>query len=193
MQAAVFLDRDGVLIEDVDALRSPDGVRLLPGAADATTRLRAAGFMLVMVTNQPVVARGLCTLEDVARVHDELDRRLQLAGSAPLDARYVCPHHPDADDPAYREACDCRKPRPGMLRRAAAELGLDLERSYMVGDRPSDVAAGAAAGCTTVQLLSGRHADAPIVSPEPFDPNIEPVATVPDLAAAAHWILARGS
>jgi D-glycero-D-manno-heptose 1,7-bisphosphate phosphatase len=193
MQAAVFLDRDGVLIEDVDRLVSPDQVRLLPGAADAVARLKDAGLALVLVTNQPVVARGLCTLEDVDRVHDELDRRLELAGGSALDARYVCPHHPDADDPRWREACDCRKPRPGMLQRAARELRLDLDRSYMVGDRPSDVAAGIAAGCTTLQVLSGRHADPPIVSPEPFDAQAEPAATVADAAAAADWILARGS
>ena len=157
MQAAVFLDRDGVLIEDVDRLVSPDQIRLIPKAPDGARRLKEAGFALVMVTNQPVVARGLCTLEDLDRVHDELDRLLERAGGPALDARYVCPHHPDADDPRWRTACDCRKPLPGMLRRAARELRLDLGSSYMVGDRPSDVAAGVAAGCTTVQVLSGRH------------------------------------
>jgi D-glycero-D-manno-heptose 1,7-bisphosphate phosphatase len=193
MQAAVFLDRDGVLIEDVDRLLSPDRLSVLPGAAEALARLGGAGFALVLVTNQPVVARGLCTLDDIDRIHDELDHRLRAAGGPALDARYVCPHHPDADDSAYRVSCDCRKPRPGMLVRAARELRLDLERSYMVGDRPSDVAAGAAAGCTTVQVRSGRHDAPPIVSPEPFDPTLEPVATVPDLTAAADWILSRPS
>jgi D-glycero-D-manno-heptose 1,7-bisphosphate phosphatase len=193
MQAAVFLDRDGVLIEDVDLVVSPDQVRAIDGAAAALRRLKDAGFALVMVTNQPVVARGLCTLDDVDRVHDEVDRRLEADGGPRLDARYVCPHHPDADDPRYREECDCRKPRPGLLQRAARELGLDLPRSYMVGDRASDIAAGAAAGCTTVQVLSGRHEDPPIVSPDPIDPGLEATATVPDIGAAADWIASRSS
>jgi D-glycero-D-manno-heptose 1,7-bisphosphate phosphatase len=193
MQAAVFLDRDGVLIEDVDLVVSPDQVRTIAGAAEALRRLKDAGFALVMVTNQPVVARGLCTLEDVDGIHDELDRLLEAGGGPALDGRYVCPHHPDADDPRYRRECDCRKPRPGLLERAARELALDLTGSYMVGDRPSDIAAGAAAGCTTVQVLSGRHEAPPIVSPEPIDPDLEAAQTVPDVGAAADWIASRAS
>ena len=193
MQAAVFLDRDGVLIEDADLLLSPDDLQPFPGAAPALARLKDAGFALVMVTNQPAVARGLCTLEEVDRVHDELERRLALAGGSALDGRYVCPHHPQAEDPRYRADCDCRKPRPGMLHRAARDLGLDLRRSYMVGDRRSDVAAGAAAGCTTVQVLSGRHDDPPIDSPEAVDPELRASVTVADVSAASDWILAARS
>lgn len=189
---AVFLDRDGVLVEDVDALLLADQIHLLPGAAEGTRRLHAAGFALVMVTNQPIVARGMATEADVERLNGEIAERLAAAGGARLDAAYSCPHHPHADVPDYRVECDCRKPRPGLLTRAAAERGYDLARSYMVGDRPTDVLAGQRAGCRTVQVLSGRHADPPIVTSDAHPADVRPDHVAAGLREAAEWIAAQG-
>jgi D-glycero-D-manno-heptose 1,7-bisphosphate phosphatase len=184
------LDRDGVLIEDAPLLVDPQHVRLLPGAAEATRRLHAAGFMLILVSNQAVVARGIATDEDVERVCDEVDARLQTAGGSPMDARFWCPHHPHADLSRYRIVCECRKPRPGLLLLAAAEHGIDLGESFTVGDRMTDVMAGRAAGTATVQVASGRHADPPIVTGGPLPDQVEPDHFCEDLLAASEWILA---
>ena len=142
---AVFLDRDGILIRApvVDgfprSIRSVEELELEPGAVGSCTALRAAGFLLIVVTNQPDVARGLLSRETVDVMH------ARLAELLPLDDIRVCPHA-DAD------ACECRKPKPGMLVEAAREHGIGLERSFMVGDRRNDVEAGRAAGCTSVFL-----------------------------------------
>jgi D-glycero-D-manno-heptose 1,7-bisphosphate phosphatase len=185
---AVFLDRDGVLVRDPDLLVRAEQIEVLPGAAPAVRRLREAGLPVVVVSNQPVVARGLLTEADVCALEAEVERRLRAAG-ADIDAFYYCPHHPNATVPLYRDACQCRKPRPGMLLRAARDLDLDVHASAMVGDRPSDVAAGRRAGCRTVVLVeSGMHAAPPIASPDPQVVD-RPDAAVPDLAAAVDLIL----
>ncbi len=186
---AVFLDRDGVLIEDVHLIVDPAKVRVLPGVVDALTRLKSAGFKLVVVTNQTVVARGLATEADVAHLNRHMAGLLTTQGAPALDAIHVCPHHPKASLPQYRQACECRKPAPGMLVRAARELGVALSLSYLVGDRLTDIAAGARAGCRTALVETGRHVDAPIESAEPVDPSLRPDHVCRDLAAAADWIL----
>ncbi|HKI33283.1 MAG TPA: HAD family hydrolase [Gemmataceae bacterium] len=147
MRPALFLDRDGTLIEDVSYPRDPDRVRLLPGAAGALRRLARAGFALVIVSNQSGVGRGLFSRAEAEAVHAEVMRRFAEVGVV-FDGAYYCYHAPD-------EGCDCRKPAPGLLVRAAAELGLDPGRSLMVGDKPIDVEAGAAAGCRGVLLGAG--------------------------------------
>lgn len=154
LKRAVFLDRDGVVIEDSHYNGDPARVRLVPGAADAITALNRTGWIVVVVSNQSGVARGLFTLESVGTVHERIAELLR-ASAARIDAFHFCPHHPEADVLEFRADCDCRKPRPGMLRRAAAELGLDLVASWMIGDRASDLEAGAAAGCRTVLVRSG--------------------------------------
>jgi D-glycero-D-manno-heptose 1,7-bisphosphate phosphatase len=153
---AVFLDRDGVLVDDPGYLSDPDAVRLLPGAARSLVALRAAGWRLVVVTNQSGFARGHFTEERLAGIHARLGELLA-AGGATLDAIYYCPHHPDGSAGAYRRACDCRKPLPGLLLAAARDLRLDLAACWMVGDQPKDVAAGRAAGCRTI-LIGGEGA-----------------------------------
>lgn len=190
MKAAVFLDRDGVLVEDLGLLTRPEELRVLPGVPTALTRLKQAGFALVVITNQPVVARGLARESDVQAVHHSLEASLLAAGAPRIDAWYYCPHHPKAEVSAYRVICDCRKPRPGMLRQAARDLGLDLAASFMVGDRITDVAAGASAGCRTVLVETGKHTAAPITLVEPLDPNLAPDRVCADLSAATDWILA---
>jgi D-glycero-D-manno-heptose 1,7-bisphosphate phosphatase len=189
-ERAVLLDRDGVLIRDVDLLTDPSDVELLAGVPTALVRLRLAGFALLMVTNQTVVARGLASLDEVRHLNADIMQRIIDAGGPELDGVYVCPHHPHANLPEYRVACDCRKPRPGMLRAAAAERGLDLGASFVVGDRMTDVAAGAAAGCRTVLVHSGRHCDAPIVTVDAPSAGLRPDHECAGLEEAARWIAA---
>jgi D-glycero-D-manno-heptose 1,7-bisphosphate phosphatase len=148
MQPAVFFDRDGTLIEDRGYLGDPEQVVLLPEAAEAVRLAGTAGYAVVVITNQSGVARGLYTEADVAAVNQRLVDRLAVA-AASVAAIYHCPHHPlVGDDAAYTRWCQCRKPRPGMLLRAAREHDLDLRRSAMIGDFVTDVQAGAAAGTT---------------------------------------------
>ena len=185
---AVLLDRDGVLVPDDGLLTDPDRLRLLPGVASALAMLAAAGWRLAVVTNQPVVARGLIDEAGLARIHDRLRALLTAAGAPFLDGIFACPHHPEADVAAYRLACACRKPRPGLLLQAAAAHGYDLARSWMVGDRPSDIAAGRAAGCRTILVETGRHADPPIRG-DGYEAGCDPDHRCRDLLAAADVIL----
>ncbi len=189
LSRAVFLDRDGVIIEDVDWLIQPGQIRVLPGVPQALRRLARAGFRLIVATNQPVVARGLATEAQLETLHAAMAAQLTAAGAPPLDRFYFCPHHPNATLPAYRVICDCRKPRPGLLLRAARDFRLDLPASFMIGDRPTDIAAGAAAGCRTILVQTGKHLQPPIQTADPMDPSLKPDWTCADLSAAAEWIL----
>jgi D-glycero-D-manno-heptose 1,7-bisphosphate phosphatase len=146
---AVFLDRDGTLIEDVGYPRDPETVRLLEGAVEALVALRRAGYALVVVSNQSGIGRGIVKQEQAEAVHERFVEELRAHGVELDDVRY-CPHTPE-------DACDCRKPAAGLLLASADELGIDLARSFMVGDNPTDVDAGRAAGCRTV-LLGGEGA-----------------------------------
>ncbi len=185
----IFLDRDGVLVEDHGLLLEAGAFRVLPGVPQALRRLQAAGFALVVVSNQAVVARGLLGEADLLALQAALERLLQAQGAPALDGFYYCPHHPAATLPAYRIDCDCRKPRPGLLLQAARELGLDLQASFMVGDRPTDLQAGHRAGCRALWVRTGRHSDLPIETTEKLAPDV-PVAFVGDtLLEAADWIL----
>jgi D-glycero-D-manno-heptose 1,7-bisphosphate phosphatase len=157
---AVFLDRDGTLIEEVNYLSAPEQVRLIPGAAEAVRRVNDAGALVVVVTNQAGVARGYFPESRVTEVHARLSGLLAECG-ARIDAYYHCPHHPTEGVGAYRVACDCRKPRPGLLLTAARELGIDLARSWMIGDKPCDARAGEAAGCRTLLVRTGHGRDLP--------------------------------
>jgi histidinol-phosphate phosphatase family protein len=178
---AVFLDRDGTLIEHVPYLSDPALVRLLPGAAEALVRLRRAGFACVLVTNQSAIGRGMLTVERLEEIHAELDRQLAAHGAA-LEAVYYCPAAPGGADRTVVE-CPDRKPGPGMLLRAAAERRLDLAASWMVGDLISDVMAGLNAGCRSILVHSGQTTAAAA----PPLPGRTLVAA--DLAAAAEVIL----
>lgn len=130
---AVFLDRDGTIIEDSGFVREPDRVRLLPGAAEAVSMLREAGYLAIVVTNQSGIARGLLTEPEYQAVATRMEALLA-AGNAGIDATYMCPHHPDVTGP-----CECRKPGTLHYRQAAERFGLDLTRCWWVGDRPTDV------------------------------------------------------
>jgi D-glycero-D-manno-heptose 1,7-bisphosphate phosphatase len=143
-ERAVFVDRDGTVIEDPGYLSDPESVRLVPGAADALRELGDRGFRLVVVSNQSGIARRLISEEQAAAVHERFVAELARRGVR-LDGVRYCPHAPDA-------GCACRKPLPGLLVEAAEELGVDLARSFMVGDKQSDVEAGRRAGCRTILL-----------------------------------------
>jgi D-glycero-D-manno-heptose 1,7-bisphosphate phosphatase len=186
---AVLLDRDGVLVPDEGLLTDPGRLRLLPGVPAALTRLAAAGWRLAVVTNQPVVARGLIDEAGLAAIHRHLTDLILAAGGPRLDGIFACPHHPEGTVAAYRQACACRKPRPGLLLAAAAAHGYDLARSWMVGDRPSDIAAGRAAGCRTILAETGKHTAAPIRGAG-WEAGTDPDHRCADLAAAAGIILA---
>ena len=181
-RAAVFLDRDDTLIANVPYLSDPAGVRLLPGASGALGALRRAGFALVLITNQSAVGRGLITEHRLEEIHDELGRLLAEQGAA-LDAIYYCPDVPVGDDRTVVENPN-RKPGPGMLHRATADLGLDLDASWMVGDLISDVLAGLNAGCRSI--LVGSNAT---LSELPPGAIRDRVFTAPDFSAAAELIL----
>lgn len=144
LSRAVFLDRDGTLIEDVGYPRDPERVQLLEGAVDGLRRLRAAGLQLVVIGNQSGVGRGLVTELEARAVHERFVAQLEHHGVR-LDAAKYCPHAP-------WDGCACRKPQTQLLLEAAAELGVDLGSSYMVGDKASDVETGSRAGCRTILL-----------------------------------------
>jgi D-glycero-D-manno-heptose 1,7-bisphosphate phosphatase len=143
-RAAVFLDRDGTLIEDVGYLSEPGSIAFLDGAVDALQALRELGFALVLVSNQSGIARGLISVQQAEAVHRRFAADLEAEG-IDLDAVRYCPHGPDA-------GCPCRKPLPGLIVDAAKELGIELDRSFVVGDKATDVEAGRRAGCRTIQL-----------------------------------------
>jgi len=151
---AVFLDRDGTIIEEVDYLDSLDKVELLPGIPEALFALRAGGFKLFVVTNQSGVARGLFDETFVHETHEFLSRKLKEFG-CPVDGFYFCPHHPTEGRGRYRIQCSCRKPKPGMILQAIKEHNLDLSQCWMVGDKKSDIMAGKNAGIKTVLVLTG--------------------------------------
>jgi D-glycero-D-manno-heptose 1,7-bisphosphate phosphatase len=152
--AAAFLDRDGTINLDSGYVRAPEQVRLLDGAGTAIGRLNRAGVRVIVVSNQSGLARGMLDERTLGRIHERL-RELLAGHHARLDAVYVCPHLQVAQGATvtrYAAACDCRKPLAGMLHRAASDWGLDLSACWMVGDSPTDVAAGRRAGCRTIQI-----------------------------------------
>jgi histidinol-phosphate phosphatase family protein len=173
----VFLDRDGVLVREMDYLRAPSQLAVLPGVPQALKSLRAAGFKLIVVTNQSGVARGYFSLAMLARIHRELKRRLAKAG-AKWDALYFSPHAADS-------AHSWRKPGIGMLKAAKKRYGLDVKSSYFVGDTTTDVQTARNAGCASILVRTGK------AGRDGKYPKAKPDKICRDLAAAARWILAR--
>lgn len=155
---AVFLDRDGTINEEVSFITRPEQLKLLPGAAQAVRMIRDAGYRVVVITNQPVVARGDCDIPGLLRIHDHMERELSRE-RAFLDGIYYCPHHPDkgfeGERPEYKIECDCRKPADGLVQQAERELNLDLGASWFIGDRTTDVQTAHNAGIRSVLLRSG--------------------------------------
>jgi len=181
---AVFLDRDGTLVDELGFLRRADDLRLLPGAAEGVRLFNRAGWKVVVVTNQSGIARGLLDEPTLAGIHARLEQELA-RGGAHLDAIVHCPHHPEEGLPPFRRACDCRKPAPGMILAAARRLGLDLGESWTIGDSRRDLEAGARAGLAGgVLVLTGKGE----AERERFPADAPPL-TAEDLPSAARRVL----
>lgn len=174
MNRAVFLDRDGVINAMVydqegilDSPYDPEQFELLPGVGEGVRKINEMGLLVILISNQPGVAKGKCTLQILEAIAQKMEANLAALG-ARLDASYYCLHHPQAIIEEYRINCNCRKPKPGLLLKAAEELAIDLKSSYMIGDKPTDVQAGQAAGCKTI-LLDRHHLLGPKdkLDPEP--------------------------
>jgi histidinol-phosphate phosphatase family protein len=185
LRSAVFLDRDGTLIREVNHLTSPDQVELLSGVATSVRRLNRNGTLAVIITNQPVVARGGITVEGLAQVHARLEWLLGLDGAF-IDGLYFCPHHPDkgfpGEVPELKVPCRCRKPQPGLIEQACQDLSIDKRNSWMIGDSTSDIEAGRRAGIRTILLRTG-YAGSDVKY------AIRPDYICPDLPDAVEWIL----
>ena len=185
---AAFIDRDGTLTEEVGYVNHPSRLKLLPRSAAAVRRLNEAGIAAVVVTNQAGIARGYFS-EDVLRATNQvLVEQFKKAG-AHLDGIYVCPHHPSEGEPPFRADCDCRKPSPGLLLRAAADLDLDLGASVVVGDKASDLAVARRVGARSILVLTGYglgeweygRAHCPVT----------PDHVAADLLDAVEWVIAH--
>jgi D-glycero-D-manno-heptose 1,7-bisphosphate phosphatase len=190
---AVFLDRDGTIIREYGNFWEPSQIELIGGAADAIRRLKAAGYMAIVTTNQSGIAQGVFD-EHQFWIGEQKMEELLAAQGIKLDAVYFCPHHPTKGDTPYRADCECRKPKPGMIMRAAREYGIDLPSSYMIGDSDDDVGAGNAAGVRTIKVDTGYgRGVSPIGRHDIIDPATgkppRPTAQAPNLAEASHWIL----
>lgn len=151
---AAFIDRDGTLSEEVGYINHPSRFRLFPYAADAVKLLNAHEWLAVIITNQAGVARGYFDEAMIQTIHDNLKLELQSAG-AQIDGIYYCAHHPSVGKPPYRQDCDCRKPKPGLIKLAATDLDIDVEQSWMIGDRYSDIQLARNAGVRAALVLSG--------------------------------------
>ena len=180
---AVFLDRDGTLVVEKGYITIADDIELLPNAAKAIVRLRDAGWKVFVVTNQGCVAKGMISEDELGFIHFRMMSMLGMEG-AEIDGIYTCMHHPEGSVAEYAIECDCRKPLPGLLERAASEHDVDLTASYMIGDTLRDLEAGRAAGAQSVLVLTGKGQRAAAE-----DHGAVHVAA--DLAAAVDWLLSR--
>lgn len=181
-EAAIFLDRDGTINEEVGYLNSLAQLVLLPQAALAIAMINASGMKSIVVTNQSGVARGYFTLAFVDRVHQQIQAMLA-PHDAHLDAFYCCPHHPEGQG-IYRRMCHCRKPEPGMLLTAAHDMGIDLGRSYLIGDTGKDMQAALQAGVKAVLVRTGYGREA-----ETERSNVNYNYIADDILAAVKWIM----
>jgi len=186
MRKAIFLDKDGTLIEDVPYNWDASLIRLMPGVGKGLRRLQAAGYALIVVSNQPGVAHGFFSIEALGHVETTL-RALLAEENIQLDGFYYCPHHPDGRIAAYATACDCRKPLPGLLVQAAADYAIELRASWMIGDILHDVEAGRRAGCHTILIDNGHETEWHLGR------HRCPDAMAADVASAAEIILALDS
>jgi D-glycero-D-manno-heptose 1,7-bisphosphate phosphatase len=188
MRRAVFLDRDGTMIEERGYLDRLDLLTLFASTPDAIRLLNRAGFAVIVITNQSAIGRGIIDEAFLGEVHAALDARLA-AGGARIDRYYFCPHHPEATLEAYRHTCRCRKPGPGMIEQACRDLNIDPQQSVMVGDRWLDVAAGQAAGTKTILVRTGHGAHEAAHAPE----SARADAILNNLMEAVGWILRTSS
>jgi len=190
MNRAVFLDRDGTVNVEVGYLSDLSQLRLIPGAGEAIKRLNEGGLKVILVTNQSGIARGYFSEAFVKATHELLEKMLRKEGAV-INGIYYCPHHPTAGNSEYTTQCDCRKPGTGMIDRAARELAIDVTRSYVVGDKWSDVELGQRAGARSILVRSGFAPDDPgnVRPPHLKDPDF----IAHTITQAADWILQRAA
>ena len=187
MRPAVFLDRDGTINEQMGYINHIDRFQMLPAAAEAIKALNEAGIPVIVVTNQSGLARGYFPAELLDAVHKKMNDALATAG-AHVDGIYICPHHPEAKEDQYRVDCNCRKPKIGLFTQAAQELDVDLGKSYVVGDRWSDLKAGVKCNATPVLVLTGYgKGDYDYIGPQQ---EVQPTYVAQNLKDAVEWILA---
>lgn len=159
-QKAIFLDRDGTINKSNGFITKPEQFELIPGAAEAIKKINKSGYLAIVITNQPVIARGHCTFEELALIHAKMETELGKEGAF-IDGLYFCPHHTDkgfeGERPEYKFNCDCRKPKPGLFLQAAKDFNIELSQSYMIGDSENDVKAGENAGCKKSFLLNSEY------------------------------------
>ena len=179
---AVFLDRDGTIIEDSGYISSPDQIKFIPGSIEAIKQLNQAGYKVIIISNQAGIARGLLT-EDMLQTIDKIIHRQILSGGGHIDASYYCPHHPEHGVYPYKQVCECRKPHPGLIKRAVRDQALELAGSFMVGDKSSDVETGKRAGVKTVFVRTGHGREDETKLKEKPDHRAD------NLAEAVRWIL----
>jgi D-glycero-D-manno-heptose 1,7-bisphosphate phosphatase len=184
-QPAVFLDRDGTMIQDVGYLRRFDDVRWFASTIDAVRLMNRAGFLVFVVTNQSGIARGVIDPEFVPAVHQRMAAALE-AGGARVDGWFYCPHHPRGEVEAYRAVCECRKPEPGLIRQAEALHAIDLSRSFVIGDKPIDVGLGVAVGARGILVRTG-YGEETVQAHGGAVPGAAFVAA--DLMEATSWLL----
>ena len=195
MNKAIFLDRDGVIVrlirnnEAYGLIYKKKDLVLLPGVKKALKELKKKGYYLIVVTNQPAVARGLISYEGVKKNNSIVNKKL----GGLIDAFYFCPHHPEMHDDVpkhaikYRIICDCRKPSPGMLIQAAKDFNLNLKKSWMIGDSITDIVVGDAAGCKTI-LIDSPSNDRINISGKPFNKNVKPDKFIKNLSEAVKYV-----
>ncbi len=184
MNKAVFLDRDGTIVEDVGYLNNPQQLKFIPGSIEAIKKLNEASYKVVVITNQAGVARGLIT-EDMLQTIDKTLHKWLLNGGAHLDGIYYCPHHPEHGVHPYKQECECRKPHPGLIKKAEKDLDIDLSQSWMIGDKYSDMLDGKRAGTKTIFVTSGRGQE------EKKKIKEKPDHIAENLAAAVDWLLKK--
>ena len=182
---AVFLDRDGTLNEEVNFIRTPDELHLIPGAAGAVRKLNDRDVVTCVISNQSGIARGFLTEEDLGPIHARLNNELS-RDRARIDRIYYCPHHPTEGKAPYNIACSCRKPHPGMLQQGEQEFGIDLARSFVVGDRIVDVQVGIAVGATPILVLTGYGIHA---VEECAAQDVHPAFIAPSIVEAVDFIV----
>lgn len=157
MQPAVFIDRDGVINEDKGYVFRQDDLVLLPSVPNAMKRLKDRGYLLIIITNQSGIARGYFTLNDVDIFHEALQKEISALGGPQWDALYLCPHHPEGTIADFAQDCSCRKPKPGLLELARADFQIDWGKSFLIGDKDSDIACGQAVGIRTIRIDSQQY------------------------------------
>jgi D-glycero-D-manno-heptose 1,7-bisphosphate phosphatase len=187
--AAIFLDRDGTINEEVGYIESLDRFIIIPAACDAIRLINQSDMKAVVITNQAAIAKGFATEAFVREIHGHLQGMLQQKGAA-IDAFYYCPHHPTEGSPAYRRICNCRKPAPGLFLQAARDMDIDLDASFMIGDRYRDMEAAHRAGVKGVLVKTGYGADIlENAGPDQETPEGKPEFIADNILEAVRWIL----